>query len=310
MAELNKLACALGFGNFGVNRCSFIPKEIAGLFIVTAGFSINAAQAGNVVDYLQAQAHNPNVNERIYPVHNFLALTDNSEEAVTETFDYGSTRTIRDGNYNWNLRFMDGGLCLLAALQTFNFTSDVHIIFYDKTGVLIGTESEDGGLAGVPMEDFFAPKWTPATGAASAIFSLSVSHDPIWINQKLAFIDTSRETKSVRKVKGMTGISTRVLSQTASSAVLKLADSCSGDGAGFFEMYGADLDAALFTAYGVDGSLQTISAAVVNNAAETVTLTFTPARTVATRLSVNQQDLAVSDMKDIAIEPVTIPFTA
>lgn len=286
MALLNQVVCGNVFANTGVGKCTFIPREIKGLFIVPLAFVISQANAVNLQSYLEAQAKAPIKSERIYPVHKFVGLTDNSEDVTSETFGYGGVSIVREGSYNWQLRFVNGGLCLLTALQAYN-GQDVAVIFYDGAGNLIGTR-RNGGLAGIPLNSFWAHKWTPSDGSTTAGFNLSVSFDAEYINQKLSFISGSTDADlDLSSIVGIMDIGMQVVSATAGDAVLSISERCSGNASDFGDLYGNDLaDPSLFEAVGADGSAQTISAVAYNSANKTFTLTFTPVRTVGSTVSI------------------------
>lgn len=238
----------------------------------------------NLQSFLETASKAPLSANRILPIHGFVGIEDSSEEVTRETLGYGAVRSLRDGNYGWTLRFIDGGLCLLSSLQAFN-GQKVYVIFVDASGNFIGTK-KGNGLGGVPVDDFWANKWTPSDGSTTAGLSVFFSFRPEYINQRLAFIQTSSILDfDFGSITGLQDVNLTVLSSTDSSVTLKIADKCSGDDT-FSELFGEDLvNANGITAVGEDGSTQTIDSQSYNPTTKVYTLTFSPARTVGSIIS-------------------------
>lgn len=308
---INQVACASAFSNVGVGRCSFIPREIVGAMLVSANFVITEADSADLQTFLQDAAADAVAANRLLPIHGFVGITDSSEDVTRETLGYGVSRTLRDGNYGWTLRFVEGGLCLLTALQEFN-GQRVYVIFIDAAGNLIGTKKPTG-LGGIPVDDFWANKWVPSDGTTTANLSLFFSFRPEYINQRLAFIQTSNIPDfDFDSIVGLQDVAIQILTAAAGTVTLKLADRCSMDNS-FSDLFGADLVAADgITAVGVDGSVQTIDAQTFNATTRVYTLTFDPTRTVASIINL----IPVADLETAGISgyegrsvvaPVTLP---
>lgn len=279
--NLNSVKCTTAFANTGFGKCTFTPREIVAALLVSSSFVITEANTNNLQTFLEGAIHNPVRSERANLVPGFVAFTDSSDEVVREQLGYGGTATLRDGNYNWTFRFVDGGLCLLSSLQAFNGQRP-NVIFIDAAGNFIGTK-RNGGLAGIPVEDYWANKWTPSDGAsASANLSVYFSFRPETINEKLAFIQTANiEDFDLASIQGIQDLVLVPGAVAAASAVITVADKCSGSPEDFGDLYGADLaDETLWTATGTDGSSQTISAVAYNSVTHEFTLTFDPVRTI------------------------------
>lgn len=302
--KINSLNCVSAFENVGVGRCSFIPREIVGAILVPASFVITEANANDLQAFLQAAAQDPVTSARILPIHNFVGITDSSEEPVRQTLGYGSVRTIRDGNYGWTLQFVDGGLCLLSSLQAHN-GQKTHVIFIDAGGTLIGTKKVNG-LGGIPVDDFWANKWTAPDGTNTAILSLFFSFKPVYINERLSFIQAG-EDLDFEAVVGLQDVVITALSAAAATATVALADKCSGDNT-FSDLFGADIAAGTgFEAVGVDGTVQAITTVAYNATTRVYTLTFSAPRTVATVLSL--VDLSTLDIEGYEGTELNLPVT-
>lgn len=279
--NLNSVKCTTAFANTGFGKCTFTPREIVAALLVSSSFVITEADTENLQSFLEDAIKNPVRSERANLVPGFVAFTDSSDEVVREQLGYGGTATLRDGNYNWTFRFVDGGLCLLSSLQAFNGQRP-NVIFIDAAGNFIGTK-RNGGLAGIPVEDYWANKWVPSDGSsASANLSVYFSFRPETINQMLSFIQTANiDGFDLASLQGIQDLVLVAGAATASSAVISVADKCSGSVEDFGDLYGADLaNDSLWTAVGVDGSVQTISAVAYNATTRVFTLTFDAPRTV------------------------------
>lgn len=305
MSIINQYLCSALFGNTGIGQCSLIPKEIKGFFIVPRNFVITQANADALQSYLETAAANDLPTERIYPVHNLVGITDNSEEPVRETLGYGGNATLRQGNYSWTFRFLDGGLCLLRSLQRFN-QQPVSILFYDADGVLFGRKVSTG-LAGVPVIDFNANKWTPSDGSVIAGFTVTIEMDSRYLNQDLAVIQD--ENVDLTSILGLQTAMLNVTAASASSVTVQVMAACGG--VNLYDLYAAQLaDETVWTAVGVSGAAQTISAVAGVPASKSFTLTFTPTRTEATNLNLVQvSDLETAGINGFEGQQVTVPVT-
>lgn len=233
---LNQFNCTSSFGNTGVGKCSLIPSYIVGMFLVPNNFVISEANAENLQSFLEDKAKDSNKGSRIYPIHNFVGMTDNSEEAVNETTGYGFAVPLRDGNYSWTFRFIQGGICLLKELQKFNH-QNLSALFVDSNGVVFGRNTANG-LAGVPLISFYANKWTVSDSSTVANFALTVTFDPKHLNQDLGFVKD--DNFNAADVVGLQSVSvTPVGAQTATVIRVAVASSCGGEN--LFDLYQTEL---------------------------------------------------------------------
>lgn len=284
MSKINQVACQELFANTGFSDCTFVPREIFGMLLVSGDFVIKNTDMANLQSFLRTASLNPIKGKRLRPVMGFVGATDNSEDRVTFTTGYGTTRTLRDGAYSWTFQFINGGMCLLNKLRALNGQLP-NVIFVDKAYNLIGT-NRDGGLAGVPLADFWADKWSLNDGAGNPTnLGVAVSIDPTYLNERLAFIQTATIPNfDISVIRGVQDILIEEVSSSASSIVVKLTDSCSGSN-DFSDTYGEDLEVpALWEATTPAGVVQTIDTVTYSDTAKTYTIAFNPNRAAATLL--------------------------
>lgn len=283
--EVNKFVCGANIKNTGVGTCSLALATIAGAFLVPSDFVIDEAGAADLFDTLQAAAKASKRN-RIYPVHRFVQVTNNSEDKTTQSFGYGSIAVVREGFYNWSLQYVDGGLCLHNKLRSHNGKAKA-VLFYDSNGVLFGRSvalpqdpalvqpEPKYGLGGIPLEYFWANPWTPNDGSNVMATAVQFVFKPVYINDELGYIQTNFDLESVKGLGGVT------LSEAIPAArpvlTVKASYGCSyePDGADFFEDFEADLAAAALwkvtTASGLPIAITSV-AADNENRAFTITL--------------------------------------
>lgn len=305
MSIINQYLCASLFGNTGIGACSLIPKEIKGMFIVPRNFVITQANADNLQSFLEDAATADLATQRIFPVHNFVGITDDSEEPVRETLGYGGNATLRQGNYSWTMRFLDGGLCLLTQLQRFN-QQPIAVLFYDADGVIYGRRTA-GGLAGIPVIDFNANKWTPSDGSVLAGFTITVEFDSRYLNQELAFLKD--DTVDLTDISGLQPVHLQAVSATAGSVTVQALAGCGGEN--LYDLYSTQLAApALWVAIGTNGTVQTIDAVVAVPGSKAFTLSFEPVRTVPTNLNLaSVSELDTAGVSGFEGQQTTVPLT-
>lgn len=285
MSMINEIACTELFANTGFGQCNFSPREIFGILLVHPDFVIKDSDTATLQTFLTTSARNPNKGLRLRPIMGFVEAEDSSEEPVRQTFGYGATKTLRDGNYNWLFKFVNGGTCLLKSLQALNGQTP-YVIFVDAAYNLIGTV-KDGGLGGIPVTDYWANPWNLNDGSGVAtLFSIYLSFAPTYINQRLAFIQTATIPNfDISGVRGIQDVLLSVTAKSANSISVQLKDKCTGS-LDFGALYSDELDApGAWVTNEPDGTAQTIDAVVYNAATKTFVLTFDPVRTEATILN-------------------------
>lgn len=185
---INSFVCQPAGSNTGIGDCSLEISKIVGFFLVNKNFVLTAANLladSALLAALQTASSADLKPSRIYPVHGLVDIADNSTDPTVQTFGYGPSVIVADGNYDWTFPFLRGGICLLKALQRFN-GSDIRVIFYDSNGVLFGWKVGET-LKGVPLNQFFAPPWKPNTGAAAMVTNVKMNFGPRYLNEELGF---------------------------------------------------------------------------------------------------------------------------
>lgn len=185
---LNQLQCLQDGGNTGVGDCYLDIKAIKKAILVPNDFVIEAADlatAQDVYDYLDDLTLG-NVSERVYPIGDFVGITNNSTEPAAETFGYGGIAITNDGKYDWTLRFTKGGVCLNKALRKFN-RRNLSVLFIDANGVLFGVKVGQT-LKGIPLELNYTLPFIINDGTASTQYQIRFLFDPKYINDQVGFV--------------------------------------------------------------------------------------------------------------------------
>jgi hypothetical protein len=111
MGTLNKPLCATEYGNTGYGECFLEPSKIVGAIQVPKEFEITEDDYATLQDFLNTKV-SAGVGARIFPYHNFISVTDNTEDVTINTTDYGAKIFIRDGFYDFTFRYLKGGVQL------------------------------------------------------------------------------------------------------------------------------------------------------------------------------------------------------
>lgn len=280
MAELNKLNCGTEVRNTGVGGCPLHFEAIRGAFLVPASRVYNTVELTDPYailysDILAAKG------ARIYPIHKFEAITDNTEDPTFQTMASGRQVPIREGNYNWIFQYYDGGLCLSNKLRSFRNNTGFSVLFYDADNKLFGTKKNgsDGkpGLAGIPLEVLYPFPWKPNDFSNAPIYRVQFSFQPSYINEDIAYVDTGA---NLGELNGLQNI-TLTQSGTSSAGVINLIATTGCDGANIYDTYNGQLDAAaawtaINTATGAAINIDTVAA---NAAIKGFTITLDDADT-------------------------------
>jgi len=173
MALLNQPLCATNFGNTGFGDCILEPGKIVGAFQVPSSFQIAAGDVGTLQTFLQNKTFAA-IGTRIFPYHNFVTVTDNTEDVSITTTDYGTKYITRDGDYDLTFRYFAGGVLLHQDIAK-NAGSGKYFLFYDDKGNIFGRRSKVGSatvLKGIYVDVFYVDKWKFNTGADAANYSM------------------------------------------------------------------------------------------------------------------------------------------
>lgn len=302
---LNKFECLSAIGNTGVGRCALIPKHIVSVILVPNNFQITEANSENVLQFLQGKAKETSKFDRIFPINDIVAFTDNSEEPVVETFGYGVPNPIRDGNYSWTFQFVKGGLCLLKALRKFN-KQNISALLVDADGVIFGRKTV-GGLAGIPLLSFWANQLTMTDSTTSVNMSFTISFAPRNFIDQGGFI--ADQDFNPNDLIGLQEISLQTTgAQTGTSLRLQALASCGGEN--LFDIFGTELaDGAVWEVINnATGASLAITSVAANAGDKSFTITLASARTGSVTVSLAPVNiLEAADIIGFESDSVVIP---
>jgi hypothetical protein len=269
MAFINKPLCATQFGNVGYGDCVLDPQKFVGAIQVTKDFQIAEGDVGTLEAKFITATHAA-IGTRIFPYHNFTALTDNTEDVTINTSDYGSKTVVRDGYYDFTYRYQKGGVMLHQQIQK-NAGSGKYFLFYDDSGTLYGYKSGDV-LKGVPTDIFYANPWRLPTGAEAAIYTLRFIINPRYMNLgNLGYLKVT--DFNLYDIEGLQELHIELYSLVGNVAKVKLYTKISA-----VDMYDAYSTAFAQTtawkAVNEDGTTVAITTAPVDAAIKGWTLTF------------------------------------
>lgn len=243
MPKLNELVCATNLKNTGFGSCVIDPGKIMGAIRVPKDKVFTQTELDALRATLDAARLAASKSNRIFPIHNFRAVTDNSEDTVYQTLGYGAQVPIRDGNYRWTFQYTDGALCLSLGLRSHNFQS-TSWLFYDDKNLILGWRKLDAtgaayGLAGIPAT-FHANKWKVNDGANVAAYTVYFDMDPQYLNDYLGFVQADF---AVSEITGLQNINL-VQSGASAAGVIKLLAKTGCDGSNLYDLYSTELAAA------------------------------------------------------------------
>ena len=241
MAELNKLNCSTDARNTGVGGCPLHFEATRGAFLVPANKVFTQTELAALQATLQAAILSAK-GTRIYPIHKFEAITDNTEDPTFQTMASGRLVPIREGNYNWIFQYYDGGLCLSNKLRSFKNNTGYAALFYDAEYKLFGTQKTASdnkpGMAGVPLEVLYPFPWKVNDFSNAPIYRIQFSFKPNYINEDIAYVDAGFNLDELNGLQNIT------LTQSGASAagVIKLIATVGCDGANIYDTYNGQLD--------------------------------------------------------------------
>lgn len=248
---LNKIICLAGGANTGFGDCTLDPKNVVAIFIAPIGATVQEADLLDFGAYLQTKINEADASQRWYPVNDFIAITDNSEDPTIESFGYGGKAVSREGEYDWTLRFVDGGLCLLKSLRKFNNTKKA-IFFVDADGILFGT-TVGNTMQAISLTMYYASPWKVNDGSASTVYNIRLSFKARPANDDVAFVDLSAMGLVMSSFRGLQNLSLDVLDPlNAPSTEVRVLSGC--DRKNLYDQFNIVLaDPTLWKATDVDG---------------------------------------------------------
>lgn len=263
--------CSKNSKNTGYGSCPLDWGLFLGAFIFDSARIFTDADLADLMAALEDAAADDIKANRMYPIHGFVAPTDNSEKVVTEKFDYGAEAIVRDGNINWSFQFVDGGACVNNAGRTHNGQS--YVLFYDRfkgKNRLIGTYNA-AGLQTIPLQYVYFSPFTLRTGSKTTGYNVMFSFLPQYINEDVDFIQADFE---LSEIKGLQDVNILLNSFDQDTGVVNvtLQNSCGAQN--MYDLFSTHLVAASFEASDEDGNDIAISsvAGVSGNKTFNVTL--------------------------------------
>lgn len=215
--NINNPLCATAFGNTGFGDCYLEPGKFAGAFQVPSGFQIAESDVAGLQAFLQTKIKAA-IGTRIFPYHNFISLTDQSEAVNITTTDYGAKYINRDGFYDFTYRYLKGGVQLHQEIAK-NAGSNKYFIFYDDNGVLYGYTT-GGVLKGIPVDIFYVEPWKLPTGADQAQYLLRFIINPKYLNKgNLGFLKVT--AFNLFDILGLQDVELQLISSAANVSIVK-----------------------------------------------------------------------------------------
>lgn len=269
MNRLGQLNCSSDRRNTGFGSCVEDWKLIKGAFIYDEKRTFTADEIEALEATLQADAIADDKNDRCYPVHNFVQVTDNTEDVTIQTFDYGGKAIVREGDYDWLAQFTAGGNCLAQSLRTHN--GPAYVLFYDKDKKILGTK--DGALLStIPTQFVHTMPWKLATGSTTAMYLIRFVFGSNYINEDRAFV---KATFDPSEIVGMQDIEMVLNSFDEVTGVANVTLQTSCGGANVYDQYSTQLAAtARYSAVDQDGNEVTVTAAVAVAASKSFDITL------------------------------------
>jgi len=186
MATINALSCITTAGNTGVGACAFDPAQIVGAIIAPKGyeFDVTTPQAT-----LIAATHNAAKGSRLYPIYDFEAITDGTEQKTIQTMAAGQKHIVREGFNDWKFQYVAGALSLLLNLRNFN-GSAWDYYFLDANGNMLGIAGSTATkLKAIPSTGgfFWAEPWKVNDGSKIAEYMVQFVFNVKYLNTKSLF---------------------------------------------------------------------------------------------------------------------------
>lgn len=275
MATINKPLCATSYGNTGFGDCFLEPSKIVGAIQVPSNFEISESDLDDLQEFFNTRVHAA-IGARIFPYHNFISVTDNTEDVSITTTDYGAKYITRDGFYDFTFRYLKGGVQLHQEIGK-NAGSNKYFLFYDDNGVLYGYTS-GGKLKGIPVDIFYVNPWRLPTGADGAQYLLRFIINPIYMNKgNLGFIKVADALNfNLFDIVGLQEVTLTVIDQVNNVATVKVTTKISD-----VDLYGSHkanlLQTTAWRLFKSDGTASTVVSVADNPSDEAFDVTLNPA---------------------------------
>lgn len=242
MTNLNVIQCGELFKNTGQCGCVFDPKLIIGKILIPKGRVLTKAELNDIQATLEGLIEAVKTS-RIYPVQGMVAVTDNTEDPTFQTFGYGGTSPVKEGNYNWVFQLAGVGVDYNNALRSFNGSTKYAEIYFDSQNRLIGTLKSDvngdPGLAGVPQLGGYpyTYPWKVNDGTNITAYRTQSVFRPEYINENIAYFEVPATTYLLSELTGLQDIKLTIV-EVDDDTVTVTATTCGDD---VYESYADEL---------------------------------------------------------------------
>lgn len=269
MATLNSIQCGDSAKNTGICDCFLDPKLIVGAILIPKSRVLTQAEINDIQATLEAGTLAAKVN-RFFPVQNFVAVTDSTEDPTNQTFGYGSIEPVREGNYNLTFQFRQGGVQLSNNLRSFNgLTAKYAVLFIESSNILIGTSKKDAngddGLAGIPMEVIYTFPWKVNDGTNLSQYRIQFVFKPSYVNENISFAKIDTSEYLLTELAGLETIKLTVVEVDDDTATVTGKTDCGADA---YELFSEELEEeTAWVLKDADGELMTVLTASKNDAA-------------------------------------------
>lgn len=266
MATINAIQCGTDAKNTGICNCFLDPKLITGAILIPKTRVLSQAEIDDIQDTLEDLTLATKAN-RIFPIQNFVSVTDNSEDPTNQTFGYGSIEPVREGNYNLVFQFRQGGLNLSNNLRSFNgLTAKYAVLFIENQNTLIGTSKADvngaDGIAGVPLEVLYTFPWKVNDGTNLASYRIQFGFRPEYVNENIAFARIDTTTYMLTELTGLEDIvlTQGTLSEANDTVLITAKTDCGSTD--LYDLYADELNTATaWVVKNADGDTITVTVA-------------------------------------------------
>jgi hypothetical protein len=276
MKNLNAIQCGETFKNTGLCGCVFDPKLIIGKIMIPKSRVLTKAELNDIQATLEGLVQEAKAS-RIYPVQGLVAVTDSTEEPTFQTFGYGSTAPVKEGNYNWVFELSAVGVDFNNALRSFNGSSKYAEIYFDSQNRLIGTLKKDvdgnNGLAGVPQNGGYpyTYPWKVNDGSKGTQYRTQSVFRPEYVNENIAYFEVDTTTYLLSELAGLQDIKLTVV-EVNDDTVTVTATSCGED---VYEMFADEFaNEEAWSIKDENGDTLVVSAAAKNVGAKGWDITF------------------------------------
>lgn len=235
MNELNKPMCNQGGSNTGVPDCDFVPGRIIGAILVNKSKVFSGSDLDDFLGTLKKAAQAA-VKDRVYPVFRFGTLNDGSVEPTAAALGIGYEKYINDGSYKLTFPLVNGSACYVEHLRAFNGGRYACLLVHDNG--ITGTRTEDGGVRGFTLSQFYAHKPKMGDDANATTYNVEIAMpNPKEFTDRLAFLNTDKDIEY--EVKGIRDYVMVQKSATENKVIADVIDACSKQS--ILGIYGTEL---------------------------------------------------------------------